>query len=228
MKKILTMFAVFLLVCAGNFVFSQVVGSPHDLSSGSTGTTSNVDRVCVFCHTPHQAAAANGQDPLWNHELSAVASYGVYDSATLNATLTDLGGATVGTAAISNLCLSCHDGTVAVSSLYNDPNEVAGPISASGGGVNGSGFMTGPANVGTDLSDDHPVNFVYDAALVALDPELNTPAVAGEWVDGANTVPLFVGTVQCASCHDPHDNTNAPFLVMDNTGSALCITCHIK
>ena len=39
---------------------------------------------------------------------------------------------------------------------------------------------------------------------------------------------LFGGLVECASCHDPHDNSNAPFLVMANTASALCLTCHDK
>ncbi|MCF6192532.1 MAG: cytochrome c3 family protein [Candidatus Hydrothermae bacterium] len=34
--------------------------------------------------------------------------------------------------------------------------------------------------------------------------------------------------VQCGTCHNPHDNTNAPFLEASNTGSQLCLTCHLK
>jgi predicted CXXCH cytochrome family protein len=34
--------------------------------------------------------------------------------------------------------------------------------------------------------------------------------------------------VWCSSCHDVHDNANQPFLVMANTGSALCLGCHDK
>lgn len=33
--------------------------------------------------------------------------------------------------------------------------------------------------------------------------------------------------VECASCHDPH-STNTTFLRIDNTGSAVCLACHIK
>ena len=33
--------------------------------------------------------------------------------------------------------------------------------------------------------------------------------------------------VECASCHDPH-SANATFLRIDNTGSAVCLACHIK
>jgi predicted CXXCH cytochrome family protein len=33
--------------------------------------------------------------------------------------------------------------------------------------------------------------------------------------------------VECASCHDPH-TTNPTFLRIQNTGSAVCLACHIK
>lgn len=34
--------------------------------------------------------------------------------------------------------------------------------------------------------------------------------------------------VECASCHDPHNTTNATFLRTTNTSSAVCLTCHNK
>ena len=34
--------------------------------------------------------------------------------------------------------------------------------------------------------------------------------------------------VECATCHDPHGTTNATFLRIANTGSALCLACHDK
>jgi predicted CXXCH cytochrome family protein len=33
--------------------------------------------------------------------------------------------------------------------------------------------------------------------------------------------------VGCGSCHTPHDYTNK-FLVESNSGSQICLTCHIK
>jgi predicted CXXCH cytochrome family protein len=33
--------------------------------------------------------------------------------------------------------------------------------------------------------------------------------------------------VECASCHDPHSN-NVTFLRIENTGSAVCLSCHTK
>ncbi|MGK7344659.1 MAG: cytochrome c3 family protein [Candidatus Nitrospinota bacterium M3_3B_026] len=34
--------------------------------------------------------------------------------------------------------------------------------------------------------------------------------------------------VECASCHDPHRSDTSTFLRMNNTGSAVCLTCHDK
>lgn len=220
---------VALLGVAGVAAAQTVVGSSHDLSSAGPGATTNVGRVCVFCHTPHQATAAAGQEPLWNHTLSATASYGVYASATLDATPTDIGGAVAGSASVSNLCMSCHDGTVSVAALYNAPNEA--PINdnpanitvTAGGNVTAAGLITGNPNLGIALSDDHPINFTYDTALATADGELRDPAITP-----AVAALLFASTVQCASCHDPHDDTFEPFMRVDNTASALCTTCHVK
>ncbi|MBI5196127.1 MAG: cytochrome C, partial [Nitrospirae bacterium] len=32
----------------------------------------------------------------------------------------------------------------------------------------------------------------------------------------------------CGSCHNPHDNSNGTFLRVTNSGSGLCLKCHIK
>jgi predicted CXXCH cytochrome family protein len=200
------------------------VGSDHDLSAALPTT----QRVCVFCHTPHQPEAfpVVGKittDPLWNHELSAVAAYGIYDSSTFDAgpgnldTISDIGGGEE----VSNLCMSCHDGTIGVGSLYNDPNIAVGEETPSNSGTL-IGAISSNADMGSDLSNDHPINFTYDGVLVGQDPELADPTAAP--VSGW----LFGGTVQCASCHDVHDDTFLPFLRVSNVDSALCTTCHNK
>ena len=212
-----------------------VVGSKHDLRAtggvGSTPIGTNLVQVCVTCHTPHQAAGvggAGGQDPLWNHTVSSQGLYGVYASTTAQAVPTDFGGGgTPGALNTSQLCMSCHDGTVGVLSMYKQPNQGGTPTVAGVLNYTAAGLMTAsnPGNVGTSLTDDHPVNFVFDAALVAADtaaagtPGLTLPPA---------TLPLFATMVQCSTCHDPHKNTNQPFLRVSNVASALCTTCHIK
>ena len=67
--------------------------------------------------------------PLWNHKVTT-ATYTLYSSPTLKATLSQP------THYGSKLCLSCHDGTVALDSF---------------GGNTGTTFIDSSNSVGTDL-----------------------------------------------------------------------------
>jgi len=97
-------------------------------------------------------------------------------------------------------CLSCHDGTVAVDSF---------------GGATGTHLMTGVNLVNTDLRDDHPIGVAY-------------PATGTAYKMPPTTAALFNNRVECASCHNSHDNTYGKFLRMSNAGSLLCLNCHSK
>ena len=229
MRKYSTPGLVFSLLALAGLLLSttpatagSVVASKHNLSFAGTTT-----QVCVYCHTPHQPEDFGGSqittDPLWNHELSANAAYGVYDSPTFDAgpgnlnTISDIGGGSE----ISNLCMSCHDATVGLSSLYKEPTD------GTSGVLPTMDLFNPRANLGTDLSNDHPVNFLYNAALVAADGALVSPDSASS-VDATGNIRLFAGSVQCASCHNPHDPDNLPFLAVSNNASALCTSCHLK
>jgi predicted CXXCH cytochrome family protein len=227
--KSLRVAVIALLLAAVSVTLASVVDTKHNLSATAGANriadySTNEDQVCIFCHTPHQAAPAA---PLWNHRRSLVAAYGVYQSPTLNATdITDIGGG-IDT---SNLCMSCHDGTIAVNDLVVPSARVGvNPTMGSGHELDATGRISSDrsANLGSSLSNDHPVNFTYNAALATADTGLVTP-FSTQWVDAARTLPLFGGKLQCASCHDPHDSTNEPFLNKSNQGSQLCLTCHVK
>jgi predicted CXXCH cytochrome family protein len=212
-------------LCASSSFAASIVGSKHDLRAigGGTPTGSGLVEVCAVCHTPHQAASANAQDPLWNHTGSATGSFGVYASDTLDATPADIGGDAMGAQSPSRLCMSCHDGTISVLSMYNPPNSGAGTVIALTDRIDSSGRIISSSHMGTSLTDDHPVNFTYDTALAIADGALVDPAVSTAVSDL-----LIGGQVGCASCHDVHDPANVPFLVTPNTASALCLTCHVK
>lgn len=171
---------------------SGIVGSPHDLSASRGGD------ACRYCHTPHSTAAPM---PGWSQQLSQTV-YRIYQSSSLEATVGQPTGA-------SKMCLSCHDGTVAL------------PFNPSAGGTPGAFVAPGQANLGTDLSDDHPISFVYSDSLVVRDTQLRSLATLPD--------PLKLdrnGEVQCTTCHNPHDNQHGHFLVIPNQRSALCTSCH--
>ena len=195
-------------VLAGGYVYgASVINSVHNLTVAGPGSfkAASATDACVFCHTAHRA---NGATPLWNHQMSTVSNYVVYTSARL----TSLGVTIPQPNGSSRLCLSCHDGTVALGEVSNGGAIAMQP---------GSDKLTGANNLGTDLSADHPISFTYDATLFGSDSEIKDPTLP--------TVKARLdhqSRVQCTSCHDPHDNANGKFLVMPNTGSALCLTCH--
>jgi predicted CXXCH cytochrome family protein len=198
---------------------SKMVGTKHDLSATGTGSViaSTEKQVCIFCHTPHvpreQASAQ-----LWNHQLSS-AEYTLYSSdylTSLNYAVPNQPNAR------SKLCLSCHDGTIAIGAVYNN-------------GGNGNTVIpmqnnittmpqTSRSNLGTSLANDHPVGFVYDnakdAELVARAWPWETPIKLDP--DASN------GTLECHTCHDPHDNNHKKFLRISNYDAALCVFCHNK
>lgn len=182
-----------------------------------------IDQICVVCHTPHNAVdpLANGLDyaPLWNHESGSTV-YTLYSSATLDHTPGQPDGST-------KLCLSCHDGSIAVD---NYGGTTTGTVYADDSMFDGApGSAVGSArDFGTSLDNDHPVSFGYDA-VAATDPEI-LPSSSATPVGGTIASRLLVdGKVQCSSCHDVHDvDGNPHLLVITNQGSELCLTCHVK
>ena len=206
--RLIALLAALTLMPAG--VEAQTrVDSPlnkHNLSTTGPGPvkSTTMTEVCVFCHTPHNA---NPAVPLWNQTLSNGANYQPYTSTTL--------AAAVGLpTASSKLCLSCHDGTVAIASTVT-----RGQIPMQG--VNAQGQLTGGSVIGPDLRSHHPISFVP-----VTGPEIvNPPAGSPVKLDGS-------GQAQCTSCHDPHqmdvDPTTKKFLVTNNSSSGLCVVCHNK
>lgn len=226
---------------AGN-ARASIIGSAHDF--GSFAWSGN--QICQPCHTPHNATVkdANGvllQGPIWNHTLSS-ATYSVYqinfDAVTGKGVVDPVSGTLVSNKVTrkvdqnSKLCLSCHDGTVALDSF---------------GGNVGTQQISDPDRVfGTDLSNDHPIG---DGALYPttdgktssvpymVDPSLRS-AVGIMPLRVMDTGELAVG---CTSCHEPHNrknqtnllwvNNSGPATTVDGravSGSALCTNCHKK
>ncbi len=183
----------------------SVVDSVHNLSASGPGDVRAAaeEQVCIFCHTPHHASPVV---PLWNRSMPLDA-YTPYTSRALDAEP----GQPTGD---SKMCLSCHDGTIALGAVLSRPSPI---VMRSGITV----MPPGGSNLGTDLSDDHPVSFRYTSALAAQDQHLKLPAnLPPEVRLDANQ------EMQCTTCHDPHNNALGDFLVMHNEDSNLCRACH--
>lgn len=209
--------AVVLMTGAGTVTAGVIAGSAHDFSS-LAGAGGN---ICLPCHTPHRANLSVTDAPLWNHALTTQA-YVLYTSPTLNATVGQPGGN-------SRLCLSCHDGSVAVGNF--------------GTNTGATNFIAAGARIGTgtapniSLRSEHPIGMTYDAALVTADGSLRAVTTAANIGAGteqrSGTIAsnlLFGGRMECASCHDVHNRFVAATggSMLKIAPNALCTTCHAK
>jgi hypothetical protein len=221
---------------AGQLPQTGVNGSFHDITYlGVTGGYYNQDdyqRVCIFCHTPHNAqsgaAGAGIPTPLWNH-LPSPANLPAYAwAAPANLPIGfPAGDPLVGP---SRLCMACHDGVTAVD---NHGPYTAGQTAQ--GGNNGNHALVNPSRSITDLTVTHPIGFLYsDALTLRTTEELVDPSTGAFFVDrvledaaaaGNNSKvgqragwtytnkpisdTLYQGFVTCASCHEVHNLRNS-------------------
>lgn len=239
---------------------NSILYSKHDLShlnersrastgvAAMTGLTFNdYGEVCIYCHVPHGEANGNGSkkgEPKWNRNLP-VGSYMLYNSPTIDSNPFQ-------PSEVSLVCLSCHDGTVAIDSIRvlprsgwkdsgvhykmrknDDGGNNCGKCHARPNGARGPGdaHNASAAYLTRDMRDDHPISLDFMAAYNAQNPPEFNPM---EKITRLTPVKFFNGKVECATCHDPHnpdeDNSEGrdPFLRTSNRESALCFTCHIK
>lgn len=184
------------------FTPTDMLLTKHNLSVSGTGTIRALTetRICVFCHTPHNSAPLS---PLWNKQVLP-RIYTLYTSPTLKS------GPLPQPFGPTKLCLTCHDGTIAMGAVLNP----AGGIAMAGNDLLPPGNLS---NFGLDLSGHHPVSFEYHNALPNDELASSPPPDL-----------VYGGTdqVHCITCHDPHNDTYGKFLLKDNRFSALCIDCH--
>ncbi len=209
-KKIgntILLFAALVLVTTA--AQAAITGSAHDFSGAGYGT----DEICIFCHSVHNAKQEGAVTiaPLWYHKMST-ASYTTYTSPSLKQTALQPRGP-------SKLCLSCHDGSVAIDSFGNK---------------SGTNLVTGSANIGTNLSDDHPISIKWKHSTFKVNP--NCSDCHGGVMHSFTYSGLpFYGTagnmyLECGSCHEPHNKfpQYPKMLRKALAGSYICLFCHGK
>jgi predicted CXXCH cytochrome family protein len=231
MKRTLILVATILLTVSP--VFAQkanIAGSPHDmlLTNGASG--------CSVCHTPHNSASTLAAVLLWN-PTAASGTFATYTGSVITATPVAVAAPTVATDAStgSYMCLSCHDGTAATANwgadfsgaTWNGPGTLTDGVTAPSQPSAAEGTLV-IQGTDTDLTNDHPVNFTYPADGVepAGFANLTAATAANFKFFGATT-----DSMQCATCHDPHDQDlpNSGFFLRTGAAdiTAFCTQCHL-
>lgn len=211
MRKLLLACALLWLAASGighAQVSGDVLGS-HNLSFSGTSPIKGGLDPCLYCHVPH-SGVQNPNPALWSQTLSTQ-NYSTYTSTTLHNTTQQplLGGD-------SSLCLSCHDGTVAVGQTQ--------PF----GAVKMTGNMYPLDVFGNNLQGSHP--FSLRLPLVDAPDLVSSLTTSHTTADTTNAVKLINNDVECTSCHTPHnqsvDMLSKNFLVRDSSNGQLCLSCH--
>ncbi len=208
-------------------------GSVHDMNYYLPVQDDQYLRVCVFCHTPHNAQPGGG--PIWARWPTDPSGWAAYTwAAPSNNAILQITDPLVGP---SRLCMSCHDGVNA--------------IDAHGTNMIGYGVFKNK-----DLSNTHPIGFSYDDAmnvrggmeLVDKDQYLPTSITVSETAGVYNQVArngsrkvsdvLYQGKIMtCSSCHEVHNCANVKpdpghsynyLLWAKLEQSLICLSCHLK
>jgi len=220
-----------------------ILGSKHDFTGLNdragvvampTVAFSDYGNPCVYCHIPPEQAdtdsIAQGAIEGWNRYQSAADSFELYDSWYLDSK-------TNTPSPITLLCLSCHDGTMAVDMVVHKPESfdvtqdtaMHMRINAQDNTISCGKCHNGRVahdiaikHLDTDLRNDHPVSMRF-AGLLRADEDYRRPNTPNGFKNG---VKLYEGRVECASCHNVHDPSKDLFLRANS--DVLCQTCHTK
>jgi predicted CXXCH cytochrome family protein len=172
-----------------------ITGTAHDFSELFGGPGG----MCAACHVPHVQAVAPTTQPATQPAVEMFLLGGQRRVFVPNRYMP---GPT------SLICLGCHDGTVATSTISASHEMLAGIR---------EGFAVPQGFVWRD----HPIGVAYPDQEAGYRPR--------SFVLGGGKIRLPEGRIECVSCHDPHDLSGVPkMLVMSNRRSALCLACHIK
>ena len=190
----------------------NIFDSKHNLSTSGVGDIKSTSetRVCIFCHSSHNTST---EGPLWNHKTTSTGKFQTYSRSTMVSTAEQPNGST-------KLCLSCHDGTIAVGAIRGRST----PIPMRNVSASGAIPSTRKTHIGTDLRGSHPVSVKFDERTAIASSHLKWPIDDPEKSVSTD----HNGYVQCTSCHDPHDDSKSDKYPFWNKSSfsEVCKSCH--
>jgi predicted CXXCH cytochrome family protein len=218
--------------------------TPHRMVRDSIAP--DASDVCVFCHTPDistklpLSGGMPDKPPAWQPSADPTQEFIIYD----DIGRMGLGKLSVGSQSVA--CLSCHDGTQALSvtnATFDHPYGVPYRGAIKSGASLDELTQSATSAIGNlslvaakklvaledfrDVSqgviENRPAFWVSKNGISTRRTRSDLPVYSRQSNESDKPVPF----IECSSCHDPHTETPL-FLRTSNSGSQLCLTCHIK
>lgn len=233
---------------------SGFTGSPHDFSGIAAGNAGNPGATtggCTFCHTPHRAQQ---QSLLWNHTLSGN-TYS-WDAGAVTAGGTPYPTIDTTWKGPTKLCLSCHDGSVAIGDIAWFNKQAWTGANALDNTTHDIDIFNIASPTG-NMTGNHPVAFPYPFQQTTTNTYNGVTTGANTFVADFNPDPTSLGIrlfndnagnisagavagstgIECTSCHGVHNERTIVFdqpllrgtLGGSGTGpgaSYICQKCH--
>ena len=198
---------IYILLLLSTFIFAQSANNPHEIDT--VGKNIN-DDICKNCHLSfngeYSGYLASIYTPSKEEYLTYLAStekFSIDDIATAGSDLETSDATYTNPLSLSSskLCMSCHDGVIAL-------------------GVSHQGVLK------ISLDKSHPISVDYIEGKSSL-RDKNTRIE--NWDNASFIKDILVNDkIECISCHSPHNKTYKNYLRSKNDKSKLCFTCHNK
>ncbi len=251
LTSLITIVAITAMGASAAMAGPGIKNTAHDIGNYLNGKGSTLHptetRICAGCHTPHHSLTPDlltgisntpEYTPLWAHAVD-LNYYDAYANPVYNAR-TDTLRADDTLIGPSRLCMSCHDGVIAVDSYYQPATGVSaftdnqGSVKMGGGNdFGGNNIGIGAGGVGTfSMARNHPIGFDFKAFaadnLRTLGGFQSNVATTKTYVNNAQNITVAsrlyddgtgAGYMTCATCHDVH-NKKTPDNEGPGTGTA--------
>jgi hypothetical protein len=208
---------------------SGFTNSPHDFSgiaAGNAGNPTATTGGCTFCHTPHRAQQ---QALLWNHTLSS--NTFSWDAGAVTAGGTPYPTIDTTWKGPTKLCLSCHDGSVAIGDIaWFNKQAWTGAAALDPTTHDVDVFNIADSTTGS-MTGNHPVAFPYPFQQTTTNTYNGVTTGANVFVSDFNPDPTSLGIrlfndnagnisagavagstgIECSSCHGVHNERTLVF-----------------
>jgi len=198
---------IYISLLLNTFLFALFVDNPHEIDI--VGKDLN-NTECKNCHLSFNGNYSGYFASIYRPTLNEYYAYletrddfSIDDIATAGSGLEtlDIPNTNPWSISSSKLCMSCHDGIIAIGVSHQETLKIS-------------------------LESSHPISVEYPEGKLGI-KDKNSKIY--DWNNASVVSDILVNDkIECISCHSPHSKSHKHYLRSENRRSKLCFGCHSK